>query len=71
MTNDVGTYDDGHDAGPVDGFIDVIASLFGHRRGGGRIRFGALHGALSAYEILEEWSVEITLPCLFTNRDAP
>ena len=27
-SNDVGTYDDGHDAGPVDGFIDVIVSLF-------------------------------------------
>ena len=40
----VGTYDDGHDAGPVDRFIDVIVSIFGHRRGGGRIRFGALHG---------------------------
>ena len=44
LSNDVGTYDDGHDAGPVDRFIDVIVSVFGHRRGGGRIRFGALHG---------------------------
>ena len=43
-SNDVGTYDDGHDAGPVDRFIDVIVSVFGHRRNGGRIRFGALHG---------------------------
>ena len=43
-SNDVRTYDDGHDAGPVDRFIDVIVSVFGHRRSGGRIRFGALHG---------------------------
>ena len=40
------------------------------------VAFGLGHSMLSAqsaYEILKEWSVEleITLPCLFTNRDAP
>ena len=38
------------------------------------VAFGLGHSmvsAQSAYEILEEWSVEITLPCLFTIRDEP
>ena len=70
LSNDVGTYDDGHDAGPVDGFIDVIVSLFGHRRGGGRIRFGALHGERTE-RLRDPGGVERgewRLPCLVCLR---
>ena len=76
MTNDVGTYDDGHDAGPVDRFIDVIVSVCRRRRDGGRVRFGTLHGErterLGDPEGVERGCyLAPSLPCLFINRDAP
>ena len=69
-----GTYDDGHDAGPVDRFIDVIVSVC--RRNGGRVRIGALHGErterLADPEGVEHGDyLAPSLPCLFINRDAP